>query len=208
MASPPIGSFVETVPVGNGAGLPALNKALPWTNQFSDQSIKGALKVNPAYAADFVSGRFLVQFPRNNQINAPLETESKPVAQKQATSQGPNAWKKKTLPAGSNQVKFGYGAKPQKLFAANAPWNKAFIPPLALFNDASQWVNRLMFHPPMQRSGNGSSDPDLKAQYFTPPPIIVNNLAAGTLNAQLQLGTIAIQAQQLSIAASNYFGGS
>lgn len=190
------------------SGAPPLNAALPWQQQFSDRSIRGALKVNPAYAPGLVGLKWTIEAPRNNANNAPLETENKPVAQAQATSQGPNAWKKQTLPKGSNAVKFGQGQKPQKLFAANAPWNLSFIPPLALFNDASQWVNRLMFNRPGDAHDNGTSDPPLMAQYFTPKPILTNNLAAGTLNAQIQLGTIAIQAQQLSISASTYFGGS
>lgn len=118
--------------------------------------------------------------------------------------QGPTAWDKRTLPAGSNNVRFGVN-KPQK--AAPVPWVKKFIPPLALFNDASQWVNILMFNRPMTPWGGGDSDPPLHAQYFTPPPIETNNLSAGTMNVQLQLGQIAIQSQQLTIQASNYFGG-
>lgn len=82
-----------------------------------------------------------------------------------------------------------------------------FIPPLALFNDASQWVNRKMFNRPMSWSNSGDSGPILTAQYFTPPPQNASNLSAGNLNLQRQYGTIAIQAQRLTEQASNYFGG-
>jgi hypothetical protein len=87
------------------------------------------------------------------------------------------------------------------------PWNKKFIPPLALFNDASQWVNRLMFNKQMTRWGDDSSNPPLKAQYFTPPPIELGGLAAGQLNLQLQLGQLHNQETALTVDASNYFGG-
>lgn len=82
-----------------------------------------------------------------------------------------------------------------------------FIPPLALFNDASQWVNRLMFNRPMTFMQNPDSNPPLKAQYFTPPPQIAQNLGAGKANLQLQLGQMLNQAQQLTMAASNFYGG-
>ena len=81
-----------------------------------------------------------------------------------------------------------------------------FIPPLALFNDASQWVNTLMFNRPMPFNMNPDSNPPLRAQYFTPPPINVENAAAGNLNLQTQLGSIDIQAAQLSLYSDNYFG--
>lgn len=201
-------TLVPTSPVGGGVGLPAAKTVVPWQKQFSDQSIRGALKVNPANAPSMIESRWSISFPKNNRNNTPLETGSKPTAQTQATAQGPNAWKKRTLAAMSNAVLFGRN-KPQK--PVKVPWNKSFIPPLALFNNASQWVNRLMFNPPMQASGNGNSDPDMTGVYLgsqRTPPIETYNLAAGTLNAQLQLGMIAIQAQQLTISASNYFGGS
>jgi hypothetical protein len=81
-----------------------------------------------------------------------------------------------------------------------------FIPPLALFNDASQWVNVLMFNRPLPFNGNPDSNPPLRAQYFTPPPINIKNAAAGNLNLQTQLGSIDIQAAQLSLYSDNYFG--
>jgi hypothetical protein len=189
-------------------GLPQAKNVVPWNQQRSDQSITGAAVINPAAAADMLTGSLHVKFPAPGGIGGdqePLEVKSKVVSQTLATRWGPNAWKKRTLDSTSNDVRFGSN-KPQKPFLR--PWNKKFIAPLALFNDASQWVNTLLLHQPMQASGNGNSMPNLKAQYFTPPPISTNNLAAGTLNAQLQLGTLAIQAQQLTISASNYFGGS
>jgi len=200
-------TLVASSPVGNGVGLPPLRKALPWHQQTSDKTIRGAAVVNPAFAPAFIEGRYAIQSPRNNGVNAPLETKDKVASQKQATSQGPTAWDKRTFPQFSNLVMFGRN-KPQK--PVSVPWRKKFIPPLALFNDASQWVNTLMFNRPMQRSGNGSSDPDVTGVYLgsqRTPPINTENFAAGTLNAQLQLGTIAIQAQQLTLSASNYFGG-
>jgi hypothetical protein len=199
------GPTLTPTAVGNGVGLPALQKALPWQDQFSDQTIKGAFKINPAMAPAYIDLKYASQSPLPNALPKPLEVKNKVLAQTWATEGGHNAWKKQTLPAMSNQVLWN-NAKPQK--PVKVPWNKVFIPPLALFNDASQWVNRLMFNQPMQKSGSGNSMPNLMAQYFTPPPILTNNFAAGTLNAQLQLGTIAIQAQQLTISASNYFGGS
>lgn len=80
------------------------------------------------------------------------------------------------------------------------------IPPLALFNNASQWVNKLFFNRPMTFMQAPDSNPPLRAQYFTPPPIQIANLAAGALNLQLQLGGLTNQAAQLSNDASNYFG--
>lgn len=194
--------------IGNGVGLPQMRNVVPWNVQQSDQTIIGALKVNPAYAGDYIAGRYHVIHPAPGGIGGPqepLEVKNKVVTQALSTANSPNAWKKRTLDETSNEVRFGSNA-PQKPFLR--PFNKKFIAPLALFNDASQWVNTLLLNRPMQRSGNGNSMPNIKAQYFTPPPITTNNLAAGTLNAQLQLGMLAIQAQQLTISASNYFGGS
>lgn len=82
-----------------------------------------------------------------------------------------------------------------------------FIPPLALFNDASQWVDRLFFNRPMPFMQAPNSNPPLQAQYFTPPPQNAGNLAAGTLNLQAQLGSLRIQTAMLTDQASNYFGG-
>jgi hypothetical protein len=196
------------MPVGGGVGLPQAKNVVPWHSQQSDQSIYGALKVNPAFAADFVSGRLNVQYPAKGGVGGdqePLIVKSLSESQAIATAASPNAWKKRTLDSTSDSVRFGDRA-PQKPF--QKPWNKKFIPPLAIFNDASQWVNTLLLNQPMQASGNGNSMPNIRAQYFTPPPVATNNLAAGTLNAQLQLGILAIQTQQLTISASNYFGGS
>ena len=189
----------------SGSGGPTAKTVVHWSQQFSDKSIRGALKINPAYAGDMFAGKYLDQHPSTNRVNSPLEVKSLPVAQAEATEQGPNAWKKRTLGPQSNNVRFGVNP-PQK--PTPVPWSKKFIPPLALYNDASQWVNRLMFNRPMTPWGGGDSDPPLKAQYFTPPPIGTNNLAAGTMNTQLQLGMLTIQAQQLTISASNYYGGS
>jgi len=106
----------------------------------------------------------------------------------------------KSRPA--NQMKF-WPAQPFMRY----PWRKKFIPPLALFNDASQWVSTLALIPSMTRFGAATSDPPIKAQYFTPPPIELNGLAAGQLNLQLQYGALVNQAALLTVDASNYFGG-
>lgn len=202
-------SYPTLVPepaIGGGVGLPAARAVVPWQRHVSDQTITGAAKLNPAFASDFLVGRWKVQHPVGG-TNEPPEVKSRPVSQALATSNAPNAWKKRTLDSTSNQVRFG-GNKPQKPFLH--PWNKKLIPPLALFNDASQWVNTLLLNRPMQRSGNGNSDPNVTGHYlgsFPTPAVNVNNFAAGTLNAQLQLGIIAIQAAQLTTQASNYFGG-
>lgn len=199
------------IPNGNGAsgGNAGMAKQVGWQVQYSDQSIKGAFKVNPAYAADFVSGRHKASAVSAGD-NEPQQVTNKVTSQALATANSPNAWKDRTAPKDSDAIKFGLWPSQgqEKRTPAPRPWAKKFIPPLALFNDASQWVNILMFNRPGDRHGNGNSDPPLKAQYFTPPPIEVNNLAAGTLNSQLQLGMMAIQTQQLTITASNFFGGS
>lgn len=206
-------NLIPTAPVGNGVGLPQSKTVVPATNQYTDVNIPGALKINPAMAPAYFDGRYASQSPRPNANIKPLQVTNKVLSQTWATEGGHNAWKKRTLAAMSNAVLFG-NAKPQK--PVKVPWNKVFIPPLALFNDASQWVNRLMFNQPMQASGSGNSMPNLMAPFASMlvgtgnngKPIITNNLAAGTLNAQLQLGNLAIQTQQLTISASNYFGGS
>jgi hypothetical protein len=168
----------------------------------SDIAIRGALVINPAYAGDFVATRYRVEYPVPGN-NEPAVPRSKAAAVQLATNEGPNAWKKRTLPAMSNAMLFG-NAKPQAALVSLR--NLKLIPPLALFNDASQWVNRLLLHPAMTWFGAATSDPPLLAQYFTPPPINISNLAGGTLNLQLQLGQMDIQAQQLTVSASNYFG--
>jgi hypothetical protein len=168
----------------------------------SDEFIRGALKINPAFAGDFLSARYGVNpvVPGGQEPVGPIPRLE---SQTLATENSPNAWKKRTLPAMSDAVLFGSNP-PQP--PPVTPWQKKFIPPLALFNDASQWVNRLMFHRPMTWFGADTSDLPLRAQYFTPPPINTNNLAGGTLNLQLQLGQMAIQAEQLTVSASTYYG--
>lgn len=170
----------------------------------SDRTIPGAVALNPALAADFYQGRFL-PFDSRPGGQEPLETTDKVTSQYLASYNSPNYWKSQPAPAMSNAILFGNG-KPQT--PVSHPWIKKFIPPLALFNDASQWVNLLFFVQPMTWFGAATSFPPLVAQYFTPPPINTDNLGAGKLNLQLQLGNIAIQAQQLTISASNFFGGS
>ena len=196
--------LVPTGPAG-GIGLPASQVVIA-SKSFSDAAIRGALVVNPAYSAEFYSGNFLDQSPKNNQRNQPLETTDRAVAQEQAARQSPNYWDKRTLPPMSNDVLFGPGVAPQK--PITVPWVKQFIPPLSLFNDASQWVNRLFFNQPMTWFGAATSLPPIKAQYFTPPPINTSNWGAGELNLQLQLGQMKIQAARLTMDQSNYFGGS
>ena len=81
-----------------------------------------------------------------------------------------------------------------------------FIPPLALFNDAAQWVDTKFFVRPMPFMQAPDSNPPLTAQYFTPPPINVNGLPAGNLNLQKQLGALDIQAAKFTTQTQNYFG--
>lgn len=196
--------YPTAAPVGNFVGLPNSTTSVK-SQGTSDISINGALKINPAWAGDFFAGKFFQEDPAAGNQNATF-TEDKVVQQTQATRGHQNAWKDQPAPQFSQAIMFGGGPEQP---AIQKPWLKQWIPPLATFNDAAQWVNRLMFNMPMQRSGNGNSMPNLLAQYFTPPPInSLTNLAAGELNLQLQLGTIAIQGQQLSQMASNYFGGS
>ena len=168
-----------------------------------DTVIPGALQINPAFAGDFYAGRFLVQraIP-GDKLKARPKDRVDGQNEVNATFATDNAWKKNLPPR--EAIQFGPGVKPQPLF--KYPWNKKFIPPLALFNDAAQWVNRLMFNRPMTWFDADTSNPPLKAQYFSPPPVNTHNLAAATLNLQMQLGRMAIQTQQLSVSASNYFG--
>lgn len=209
MASPSNVSYPTLSPSAPiGGGLSTLTRALPAAQQFSDMNIRGALKINPALAVFYVQGKYTVEKPLANRENQPLEVKDKVVSQTQAGSQSPSWWDSRPLGDMDPRILFGSN-KPQKAVAV--PWNKKFIPPLALFNDASQWVNTLMFNRPMQRTGNGDSNPNITGVYLgsqRTPPDNVDNFAAGMLNAQLQLGTLAIQAQQLTISASNYFGGS
>ncbi len=215
----PTGAAPASNQVSSASGGPFSPDLLPGTGT-SDVYIRGGLTINPAYAADFYAGRYFIERPIPGDTEAP-NPPSKIVSQEQATIQSPNAWKKQTAPAMSNAVLFG-DAMPQAPLLSGGPKggaavrvgyngaspaaNRKFIPPLAMFNDASQWVNRLLFHKPMTWFDADTSNPPLKAQYYSPPPINTNNLAAGTLNLQMQLGRMAIQAQQLTISASNYFG--
>lgn len=208
------GSQTPGVPSGSQVALgmpvdPSITGGPPasnWVTSYvpsEDTVIPGALQINPAFAGDFYAGRFLIErpIPGDSTLTNP---KSKVDAQNEQIVQSPNAWKKRLPPR--EAIQFGPGVKPQPLF--KYPWNKKFIPPLALYNDAAQWVNRLMFHRPMTWFDADTSNPPIKAQYFSPPPVNTYNLAAATLNLQMQLGNMAIQAQQLTVSASNYFGGS
>ena len=198
-------TLVPTIPVGAGIGLPAIPAPVPARVISEDTIIPFAAVLNPALAAELWTGKHK-PFDVRPGGQEPLEVKSKVVSQGLATGNSPNAWKSKPFAAMANAILFGIGKAVQK--PVKVPWNKKFIPPLALFNDASQWVNRLMFNQPMTPWDSAvSADIALKAQYFTPPPLNTSNLAAGTLNLQLQLGNIRIQAQQLTLSASNYFGG-
>jgi hypothetical protein len=192
--------------VAGGTG-PSLAAFIPWQHDFSDQSIVGAVKINPAAAATFFAGRYNAQHP-NGGDNEPPIVNNRLTTQTLATGNSPNAWKKRTAPASSAAVQFGTG-KPQAPVAR--PWIKQFIPPLALYNDASQWVNRLMFNRPGDRHGNGNSDPPQPVRIGSlpsTPPATANNIAAGAMNIQLQLGQMTNMAANLTLDASNYFGGS
>jgi len=201
--------LVPTAPVGSHVGrvagvLPALN----WSEQVSDQSIPGAIKIDPSAAHAFIFGRKgtlpIEAIPGGQK---PLEVKNKLISQTLASMNNPNYWDRKPAPKMSQQMLFG-NQKPQKPFIN--PWVKKFISPLALFNDASQWVNKLTLVHPLTRWGFASSifplrPAGLGAIYR---PLNTQNLAAGTLNLQLQLGTIKIQGAQLTTLASTYYGGS
>lgn len=192
------------VPGGNTAsgGTPAIKRVVPWHEVGSDIEVRGALKVNPAIAGHFVALRWTPEWPVPGN-NEPNEVKSKTISQALATLWS-FPWKSRPANPESDAIRFGNN-KPQT--PAKHPWNKRFIPPLALFNDAAQWVNLMYFNAPNVRTGFNSSIFPLKAQYFTPPPLNSANLAGGTLNLQAQLGNISIQGMQLTTVASNAFGG-
>jgi hypothetical protein len=168
-----------------------------------DTRIPGALVIDPAIAAMYYAGKRRAEFPVPGNSEPPI-VASKEIAQRLAQREGPNAWKLPEAQKMSNATMFGT-RKPQTPF--KYPWNKKLIPPLALFNDASQWVNRLMFNKPntpWSAAGIGLRPPR-KSTWMSSPPINTTNLAAGQMNLQLQLGQIMIQQQQLSLSAANYY---
>ena len=200
--------LVPTAPVGSGVGRVAgVLPPLMWY-QPSDKTIAGAIKIDPSTAHAFIFGRkgtvALNAIPGGQE---PLEVKNKAATQTLASYNSPNYWKSRAAPKMSQQMLFG-NQKPQKPFIH--PWVKKFISPLALFNDASQWVNVLTLVHPLTRWGFASSIFPLRPAGLGAiiPPINTQNLAAGTLNLQLQLGTIKIQGAQLTTLASTYYGGS
>src|SRR5271170_2689898 len=216
MASPvyspsPVGSVPgASTPGGAGGGTPPSAGSVTAKSQEYDGnyvSVAGALSVDPRLAAEFLNLKRHVSFPVPGDITPSrgVPPAGYPGLRPDAETGAPNAWKDR--PAQMMSPAMLWGSSPQQKPLAMPPWRKVFIPPLALYNDASQWVNRLKFVRPIVWFGADTSNPPLKAQYFSPPPLITNNLAGGTLNLQLQLGNIAIQSQQLTISASNYFGG-
>lgn len=124
---------------------------------------------------------------------------SAPLSHTLQPGQGPTAFKSRVTPS--------FGGYPGPKPNVGNDRILRFVPPLALFNDATQWVNRKFFARAMPIGQNPDSNPLLAAQYFTPPPVNAPNLAAGNLNLQAQYGNIANQAAQLTVQASNYFGG-
>ena len=119
-----------------------------------------------------------------------------PPSHVQAYGQGPAAFKQPLLPL-----------QPGQQAAMGPPFEWRFIPPLALFNDATQWVQRRFFVRPMP-VGQTNGFPRLRAQYgLGSPPVTAGKIAAGNANLQQQLGQMAIQAQRLVDGDSNFFGG-
>lgn len=170
-----------------------------------DTRIPGAIVIDPLNAAAFYSGKHPLMHPVPGNAEPP-EIKNAEASQRVAQREGPNAWKRRPPPSFDDSVKFGNRPE-QKPFAR--PWNRKFIPPLALFNDASQWVNTLLLNRPMTWWGaNGIGlKPPAKSTWLSTPPINTQNLGAGNLNLQLQLGNIMIQQQQLSLSASNFMSG-
>lgn len=202
----PYPALVPGTPVGAAVGLPPSNRVVASSVVSEDTMIPGgALRINPALAGEFFCGKYTA-IDVGPGDHEPQQVTNRVATQSLATANSPNAWKLREPAQMDPSVLFGGGpAQP----ALKYPWRKAFIPPLALFNDASQWVNRLFFNQPMPWYGVSGGVPyPLKAQYnFGPKPVNTSNLAAGELNMQLQLGTIKIQGAQLTADASNYFGG-
>lgn len=87
------------------------------------------------------------------------------------------------------------------------PWIKKFRYPLALFNDASQWVNVLQFTRPLPfEMAPDSNPPPLQPYMRSRPYDNLPGLASGFLNLTQQLGNLSIQGMQLTNEASNYSG--
>ena len=79
-----------------------------------------------------------------------------------------------------------------------------FIPPLALTNDALQWVQNFSMKQPIRGDGMASSipAPPLFAAFFR--PLEIDQLNATELNQSEALGTIGIQAMTLDEEAENF----
>lgn len=207
MASPVNVSYPTIAGIGPAvpsfAGGPPIAVAVVSARVVSEDTIiPGALVIDPRQAGAYYAGKRGAQYPVPGD-QEPLQIASRAISERQATAANPNAWKRRPAVKMSDAVMFGRG-KPQAPFAY--PWNKKFIPPLALFNDASQWVNKLLLHAPMTWYGaNGIGlRPPAKSNWFSPPPKNTTNLAAGQLNLQLQLGQMMIQQQQLQLTAANF----
>lgn len=216
---PPLSQFIGVGPYPGVGGLPS--QMLPVSTggpgnpqaiqnsagvyEYNAVGVKGAVTVNPAFAADFIASRFFIEYPVPGDNTPNTGVPSAPVAgmRPDAKTGAPDAFKNRAADQMSNAVLYGDGeVQPLLRF----PWQKAYITPLSVFHTALNTVNRLMFNQPMPWFGAATSNPPIRAQYFTPPPINTHNLAAGTLNLQMQLGNLAIQGQQLTTDASNYFG--
>jgi hypothetical protein len=206
MSGPTSAQFsLAQAPANATGGAPASTAVTLPLRTISDAVIPQAIQINPAWAGDFIAMRHapMRPVPGDNHPAVPL---SKVADQTQAARGAPIPWKKRTLSQYTNDVLFGV-APPQQFGGMKSLRMMKFIPPLALFNDASQWVNKLLLHRPMTWFGCDTSFFPLKAQYnIGPNPINTQNLAAGEINLQLQLGQLQIQAQQLTMTASNYYG--
>ena len=165
-----------------------------------DKTIFGAAVLNPAIASHFIAGRFQPEWGVPGDYVPNKGVPPAGVAGVRPDAQTGNVAAFKDPPPAPFREKKGPNPS-----TAKVPWLKRYIPPINL-HDASQWVSQLFFVRAMPAFGADTSDPPLRAQYFTPPPIETNNLGAGTLNLQLQLGQLKIQAAQLTMAASNYHG--
>lgn len=97
-----------------------------------------------------------------------------------------------------------FGPKPT---AFPFPWLKRRIVPIAVHDTAMNTVNDLFFVRPMPAQMAPDSNPVPPQAYsIGPRPVVAIGLAAGMLNVQQQLGSMVIQAQDLTAQASNFFG--
>src|SRR5208337_2663679 len=68
--------------------------------------IRGAIRINPSWAAYYYSGRHPAEFPVPGD-NEPQEVRDRVVSQALASANSPNAWERKPSPASSDGVRYG-----------------------------------------------------------------------------------------------------